>query len=115
MKKDKLVKKETRQRRVRAKIHGTKDAPRLSVFRSNQSTYLQLIDDDKGNTLVSVNAKEIKKSGKKTEQAFELGKKLAAKALEKGIKKAVFDRSGHRYHGRVKMVAEGAREGGLKF
>ena len=105
-----------RKARVRAKVFGTAERPRLSVFRSLTNINLQLIDDKAGKTLVSVYQKELKLDKKtKTEVAFEVGKKLATKALEKNIKVCVFDRSGYKYHGRVKAAAEGAREGGLKF
>jgi large subunit ribosomal protein L18 len=106
-----------RKLRVRKKVFGTKSRPRLSVFRSNKYCYVQLIDDKKGETLVGVSLKEIKEAHQKKnkkEGAFEVGKILAEKAKEKKIKKAVFDRAGYKYHGRVKQVAEGAREGGLE-
>lgn len=87
------------------KIIGTIDRPRLSVFRSNKMLYAQIIDDQKGNTLVS----EKGKKGK------EIGLKIAEKAIKKKIKKIVFDKSGYMYHGKIKAIAEGAREGGLDF
>ena len=102
--------------RARAKILGTVEKPRLSVFRSNRYVYAQLIDDEKGHTMASVSAIEIKKSaGKdaKTAQAEHVGEKLAQKAVAAGVKKAVFDRGSYKYHGRIKAVAEGARKGGL--
>lgn len=106
-----------RHKRVRAKIFGTKDRPRLSVYRSNKHLFLQLIDDEKGKTILSVSDKHIKlkKARKKTDFAYETGKLLAKLAKEKKIVKAIFDRGGYKYHGRVKKVADGAREGGLKF
>jgi len=104
-----------RQKHVRSKIFGTAERPRLCVFRSNRGFYLQLIDDNVGKTLVSVNIKEIKSKGTKVEQTGQAGKLLAEKALEKGIVKAIFDRSGHKYHGRVKSIAEAARAAGLKI
>lgn len=110
-----------RHKRVRAKIRGSKEKPRLSVFRSNKGLYLQLIDDDTGVTLVSADSKEIKKvvskdkQGKKEALSFALGKLIANKAKDKKIKEVVFDRGGYKYHGRVKAVADGAREEGLKF
>jgi len=107
--------KEMRHRRVRAKVHGTKDKPRLSVFRSNKHIFLQLIDDKSGKTLVSESDLKLKKKATKTEIAKEVGKLLAEAAKEKKIKKAVFDKGGYKYHGRVKAAAEGAREGGLKL
>lgn len=104
-----------RQARVRAKISGTADCPRLSVFRSNRGLFLQLIDDSQGKTLVSASQKELKKTAKKTELGQELGLLIAQKAVAKKISQVVFDRSAYKYHGRVKAVAEGARSGGLKF
>lgn len=93
--------------------------PRLSVYRSNKHLFLQLIDDEKNKTLLSVSDREFKskkkKDVKKSDLAYEAGKLLAKKAKEKNIKKAVFDRGGYQYHGRVRRVAEGAREGGLIF
>lgn len=104
-----------RQKRVRAKISGSPEIPRLNVSRSLLHVYLQLIDDQNGRTLVSVHSKTLGEKGKKTAVAFAAGQALAAKAKAQGINACVFDRSGHRYHGRVKAVAEGARQGGLKF
>jgi len=108
-------KKLRRRGRVRVKISGTKTRPRLSVFRSNVSIFLQLIDDENSLTLVSINQKNFKKKGTKTEIAFELGKAMAVEAKKIKIEEIVFDRGGNKYHGRVKAVADGAREGGLKF
>ncbi len=108
-------KKIRRKNRVRAKISGTADCPRLSVFRSNRGIYAQIINDEIGKTLISIGAGEIKKKEKKTAISLGLGKLIAEKAIAKGIKKVVFDRNGYKYHGRVKALAEGAREGGLKF
>ncbi len=104
-----------RKRRSRAKIAGTAETPRLSVFRSNRYTYAQLIDDGKGHTLTSASSREIGKKGKKTDLAKKLGAALAEKAKKLGIKSAVLHRSFYKYHGRVKAVAEGAREAGLKI
>jgi len=104
---EKKVKKLRRHRRVRAKINGTAEVPRLCVFRSNKYIYAQIIDDEKGKTLMNAKA-EIKK-------AKEVGVEIAQKAVEKKITKIVFDRSGYKYHGAVKNVAEGARESGLIF
>lgn len=103
-----------RKVRVRAKIFGTATRPRLSVFRSNTGMYLQLIDDDKGVTIVSAFSKEVKVT-KKTELAIALGKLIAEKAIAKNIKQVVFDRGGSLYTGRVKAVAEAARAAGLEF
>jgi large subunit ribosomal protein L18 len=115
----KLNEKRTRRaKRTRAKILGTAVKPRLSVFRSNRYVYAQLIDDDKGHTLASVSAIQMKKSASKdakTVQAERVGEELAKKALAFGVKQAVFDRSSYKYHGRIKAVAEGARKGGLKI
>lgn len=107
--------KQRKQVRARVKIFGTTARPRLSVFRSHRGFFLQLIDDVSGRTLASVNAKEVKVKGKKTEISAAAGKLLAQKAAEKGIKQAVFDRGGNKYHGRIKAVAEAAREAGLKI
>ena len=107
------------KRRIRNKISGTADTPRLSVFRSNKQISVQIVDDNKGQTLVSASSlcKEVaeKKDITKVEQANLVGKLIAKRALEKGIDKIVFDRNGYLYHGRVKSLAEAAREGGLKF
>ncbi len=106
-----------RKIRVRAKVFGTAKKPRLSVFRSLRHTYAQLIDDEKNKTVVSASDLEIKskKGEKKTDLAFKIGELAAEKAVKAGIKEAVFDRSGYKYHGRIKAVAEGARKGGLVF
>ena len=135
-----------RKGRVRAKVNGTAECPRLSVFRSNRGIYAQIINDEIGKTLVAVSAGEVhpvksgsagarpvkyathpegisrgkqfnwvKVKGKKIDACFELGKLIAQKAVAKGISLVVFDRNGYKYHGRVKALAEGAREGGLKF
>ncbi len=107
-----------RHKRKRAKISGTKERPRLSVFRSNVHIYCQLIDDEEGKTLFAANDFELKeneKSKTKKEKAFLVGKLIAQKAQKAGIKKVVFDTGGFKYHGRVKALAEGAREGGLIF
>jgi large subunit ribosomal protein L18 len=105
-----------RRRRVRAKVHGSAVRPRISVFRSNRGIFAQLIDDDAGRTLASVQwTEDSLKSLKPMEQATEAGKLLAARAKDAGVDTAVFDRGGYQYHGRVKALAEGAREGGLSF
>ena len=104
-----------RHARVRSKVSGTAACPRLSVFRSNRSMFLQLIDDEAGKTLASAAVKELKKAGTKTESSKELGKLIAEKAKGKKIEAVVFDRGSYKYHGRVKAAAEGAREGGLNF
>ena len=104
-----------RHRRVRNKISGTAARPRLDVFRSAKHIYAQIIDDEQGVTLVSASTmdKDFNGFGGNVEAAAEIGKKIAAKALEKGITEVVFDRGGYVYHGRVKALADGAREGGL--
>lgn len=111
----KQQKRRKRHKKIRKRIKGTAKCPRLSVFRSNKGMYLQLIDDEKGKTLVSASSSEVKLKGAKKDISLELGKLIAGKAKDKKIKKAVFDRGGHRYHGRVKAAADGAREGGLEF
>ena len=104
---EKQIKRKRRHRRVRAKIKGTADVPRLCVFRSSKYIYAQIIDDEKGKTLAAVNGK--------LASADEIGKLIAKKAIEKKINKVVFDRGGYKYHGRVKALADGARSEGLKF
>jgi large subunit ribosomal protein L18 len=105
-----------RKNKVRAKISGTASRPRLSVFRSNRGLYLQIIDDASAKTLASAHTKEVKdKKLNKTDLAKALGLIIADKALAQGIKEIVFDRSSYRYHGRVKAVADSAREKGLVF
>ena len=106
-----------RHSRVRGKISGTAERPRLSVFRSEKNIYAQIIDDVAGNTLVSASSVEKGFEGKggNVEAAKKIGAAVAERALQKGIEEVVFDRGGYIYHGRVKALAEGAREGGLKF
>ena len=105
-----------RRRRVRAKVTGTAERPRISVFRSNRGVFAQLIDDDSGRTLASVSWTESDLRGlKPMEQATRAGALLAERAKAAGIETAVFDRGGYRYHGRVRALAEGAREAGLTF
>ena len=106
-----------RRSRIRGKIAGTAERPRLAVYRSNLGIYAQLVDDAEGKTLTSVGWKQLPKSfkGTKTDQAKEVGKLLADRAKKAGYETVVFDRAGYLYHGRVKALAEGAREGGLKF
>jgi large subunit ribosomal protein L18 len=105
-----------RRRRVRAKVHGTAERPRISVFRSNRGIFVQLVDDVAGHTLAAVNWTESDlRSLKPMEQARRAGELLAERAKAAGIETAVFDRGGYRYHGRVKALAEGARESGLNF
>jgi large subunit ribosomal protein L18 len=106
-----------RHRRVRGKIRGTAERPRLVVFRSNKGIFAQLVNDDAGQTLAAFSWTNLPKSfkGDKTEQATEVGKRLADAAKKAGVEGVVFDRGGYLYHGRVKALAEGAREGGLTF
>jgi|SRR3989344_2058744 len=112
----KNLKKERRKNRNRAKIFGTPEKPRLSVFRSNRYTSVQLIDDFSGHTLASVSTKQLKKTAKtKVAQARLLGELIGEKAQKLNIKKAVFNKGSYLYHGRVRAVAEGAREKGLQF
>lgn len=105
-----------RRRRVRARIVGTADRPRLSVYRSNRGVFVQLVDDGKGHTVASVNwiEPELRKLSA-SEQAKRAGELLAERAKAAGVESCVFDRGGYQYHGRVKALAEGAREGGLSF
>lgn len=112
-----LSKKEKRQRihlRIRKRIKGSPATPRLAVYRSNKAIYCQLIDDLNGVTIASASSKDIK-SGNKSEQATAVGKAIADKAKASKIETVVFDRGGYLYHGRVKALADGARENGLKF
>ena len=113
--KQKALKRQRRHKRIRTKIKGTAEVPRLSVFRSNKSMFLQLIDDMAGKTLVSVSPKEVEEKGVKTDLGYYMGEKLAEKAKENNIEKVVFDRGGYTFHGRVKAVADAAREKGLIF
>ena len=105
-----------RRYRVRAKISGTAERPRLSVYRSNKGVFAQLIDDVEGKTIASANWTEadLRDLGR-TEQAKKAGELLAERAKKAGVEQCVFDRSGYRYHGRIKALADGAREGGLEF
>ena len=103
-----------RRRRVRAKIRGTAQRPRISVFRSNRGLFVQLVDDDLGHTIAAVQwTEDGLRDLKPLEQASEAGKRLAERAKEAGVERAVFDRGGYQYHGRVRALAEGIREGGL--
>jgi len=99
--------------RVRKKVNGTAERPRLVIFRSLKHIYAQLVDDNAQKTILTVTDNEF--SGKKVEKSFEVGKQIAARAKDAGLTKVVFDRGGYLYHGRVKAVADGAREGGLEF
>ena len=116
-------KRKKRHRSIRAKVNGTAQRPRFSIFRSNKHIYAQLINDQKDQTIASASDKDLKgkkivpkeKMTKKVAAAFEIGRELAKKAKKKGIDKAAFDRGGYKYHGRVKALADGAREEGLNF
>jgi large subunit ribosomal protein L18 len=113
----KLEKRIRIKRRVRGKISGSSELPRLSVYKSNKEIYAQLINDKDGKTLASASSREkgVDANGTKSEISAAVGKAIAAKALAAGIETIVFDRNGFVYHGRVKALADGAREGGLKF
>ena len=109
-----------RHQRIRRNIHGTTDRPRLNVFRSLQHIYAQVIDDDLGDTLVAASTVDPELRGKldglnKSQQAARVGQLVAERAVAKGLKQVVFDRGGYPYHGRIKALADGAREGGLEF
>lgn len=107
---------ERRRKRIRGKVHGTAERPRLSVFRSNARIYAQVIDDVDGRTLAAAGSVEAGVGdGTKTEEATQVGRLVAERAKAAGIEKVVFDRGGYLYHGRVKALADGAREGGLDF
>jgi len=117
---EKNLSRERRHNRVRRRVFGTSEVPRLCVYRSLKHIYAQLVDDDNGHILLSVSTlsvelrEKIKKTGNK-DAAKEVGILLAKRALKSGFKKVVFDRAGYKYHGRVKALADGAREGGLQF
>lgn len=116
LKKNKIQKKESRHKRIRAKIKGIAEIPRLSVYRSNKYIYLSATDDELGKTILSVSdikSKDNKKT--KSEKAKILGKEMGEKLKSKNIKKIIFDRGGYKYHGRVKSAADGIRESGLEF
>ncbi len=101
--------------RVRRKIHGTETRPRLNVFRSNRAIYTQIIDDSKGITLVSASTVDLKLKGNNIDNCQKVGEEIGKRALDKGIKEVVFDRGGYVYHGKVKALAEAARDAGLKI
>jgi len=111
---DKASRRKRIQRIIRTKVSGTSERPRLSVFRSNTGIYAQIIDDTAGRTLAAASSKKVTAEGGNG-VALAVGREIAAKAQEAGITKVVFDRSGYLYHGRIKSLAEGAREGGLNF
>ena len=114
----KVIRRQKLRWRIRAKVQGTAQKPRLSVFRSNKDIYAQLIDDATGTTLAAANSRQadiVAHKGNKVEKSVMVGKVLAQKALALGVETCVFDRGGYLYHGRVKAISDGAREGGLKF
>src|SRR6266545_1396473 len=112
---NKLAGRARRKLRIRKKISGTSERPRLTVFRSNKQIYAAVVDDVSGNTLVTVGSKKQAAEGNKSERASQVGEAVAQACIGKGIKTVVFDRNGYIYHGRVKALAEGARKGGLEF
>ncbi len=103
------------RRKARSRVVGTAVRPRISVYRSSKHIYVQIIDDVAGKTLISVSSEQLEKTGTKSDMAVAVGKKCAELALQAGLMQVVFDRSGYRYHGRIKALAEAAREAGLKF
>jgi large subunit ribosomal protein L18 len=113
----KLSRRDRIKKGIRKRISGSSERPRLSVYRSNKGIYAQIIDDVSGKTIVSASSlsKDFAATGNKSEQSVAVGKAVAVKAVAAGIKDVVFDRNGYLYHGRVKSLAEGAREGGLNF
>lgn len=114
MSKNIITKREARKNRIRAKISGTADRPRLAVFKSNKFIYVQLVDDTKGNTLAAADSKSVK-TGTQLEKAKKVGESIAKIAKDKGIDKVVFDRGGFRYAGAIKELADSARSAGLTF
>jgi len=114
----KVVRRQKLRWRIRRKVEGTAQKPRLSVFRSNKDIYVQLIDDNTGTTLVAANSREkdiVAQAGNKVEKSVLVGKAIANKAKALGIETCIFDRGGYLYHGRVKAIADGAREAGMNF
>ena len=111
----KLTQKQRRKLRIRKKVFGTSEKPRMSIFRSNKHIYAQIMDDEKERTLLGMSTASLKTEGTKTEKSYELGKKIGRAAIEKKISAVVFDRGSSKYHGRVAETAKGAREAGLKF
>ena len=113
--KQKVFKRQRRRNRIRSKVQGSPEVPRLSVYKSNKGMFLQVIDDIAGKTLVSVSSQEVEGKGNKTDVSYKMGEKLAEKAKEQKIEVVVFDRGGYTFHGRVKAVADAARDKGMKF
>ena len=112
---EKRMHREKRRKRVRRKVAGTAERPRLSVYRSNVHIYAQLIDDDAATTLAAADSREVGEAENRKEAARKVGELIASKASDAGIEIAVFDRGGNKYHGRIAALAEGAREGGLRL
>jgi large subunit ribosomal protein L18 len=106
---------EKRRRRVRRKISGTPERPRLSVYRSNTHIYAQLVDDERGHTIAAADSREVGEAENRKEAARKVGELVARRAADAGVEEVVFDRGGNKYHGRIAALAEGAREGGLKL
>ena len=106
---------EKRRKRVRRKVFGTPERPRLSVYRSNVHIYAQLVDDERGHTIAAADSREVGEAENRKEAARKVGELVARKAADAGIEEVVFDRGGNKYHGRIAALAEGAREGGLKL
>ena len=113
----KTIRRQKLRWRIRTKVQGSAQKPRLSVFRSNKDVYVQLIDDATGTTLAAANSrqKDVAISGTKIDRSMQVGRVIAQRAKDLGIETCIFDRGGYLYHGRVKAIADGAREGGLKF
>jgi large subunit ribosomal protein L18 len=111
----KRLHREKRRKRVRRKVSGTAERPRLSVYRSNVHIYAQLVDDDAGNTLAAADSREVGEAESRKEAARKVGELIANRATDAGIEAVVFDRGGNKYHGRIAALAEGARSGGLKL
>ena len=112
---NKLARRQKIKSRIRGKVSGTAERPRMSVFRSNTQIYVQVVDDKEGKTLVAASSLGMKDKVTKKEQAAKVGEAIAQKAQDAGIKEVVFDRNGYLYHGRIKELADAARKGGLKF
>jgi large subunit ribosomal protein L18 len=112
---EKRVQREKRRQRLRRRIYGTAERPRLSVYRSNVHIYAQLVDDDEGNTLAAADSREVGDAENRTEAARKVGELVAQRAKDADLEEVVFDRGGNKYHGRVAALAEGARSGGLKL
>jgi large subunit ribosomal protein L18 len=111
----KRLHREKRRKRVRRKVAGTAERPRLSVYRSNAHIYAQLVDDDAGNTLAAADSREVGEAENRREAARKVGELIASRAQDAGIETVVFDRGGNKYHGRVAALADGARSGGLRL